>query len=350
MKQETGIYQQQQQQPFVAAGGSLVDAEKRQFLLNRVQKYEATGRLSGLEAYQFTRLLQQHQHQPLTTTLSNQNAAAGSSSMLDSVEQQILEAVVHRMKQQQQQQQQHQSSTTTTSRRSLPAVSLLDPPGNNSADIHTRSSSSLSPTTGTSAASSTQTNEDAAADQTLLPTEPRNTTTTGTTTIVVDEEEPIPSSTNDRGDLTTTTHPEPPVIIPLSDWTTTHCFNNSKASDPQSAQDWFVEMCFFARLGFAQPPSCLHCTYHDAMMMKSETKQNASSRSHFCTRWVVWRRNANLLLHPDTVADNAVLVQCHAVQDLLDGRCVLGQYRWNATSNQLVVVDVVDDVEADKEN
>jgi hypothetical protein len=89
----------------------------------------------------------------------------------------------------------------------------------------------------------------------------------------------------------------------------------------------FVEMCFFARLGFVQPPSCLHCSYRESI--------NRKERSAACTRWVIWRRNATVVLHPDRISDDLIiLLQCRAARQLLRGEMVDGCC-WNAKSKQV---------------
>ena len=85
-------------------------------------------------------------------------------------------------------------------------------------------------------------------------------------------------------------------------------------------QELFVEMCFFARLGFVQPPCCLQCTYRESM---KEAVPNTQ-----CPKWVVWRKSATELLHPKNMEGNAMVVQCHAARKLLSGESVDG-FRWD---------------------
>jgi hypothetical protein len=99
----------------------------------------------------------------------------------------------------------------------------------------------------------------------------------------------------------------------------------SSDDNDQTYRRLFAEMCFFARLGFVQPPSCLHCTHREGM------EQQAPSLS--CARWVVWRKNADVLLHPDKLTDNIMLFQCHAVRQLLQGKSVEGDTK----QKQLIV-------------
>mmetsp|Transcript_21812 Transcript_21812/g.47144 ORF Transcript_21812/g.47144 Transcript_21812/m.47144 type:complete len:350 (-) Transcript_21812:246-1295(-) len=114
--------------------------------------------------------------------------------------------------------------------------------------------------------------------------------------------------------------------------------NKSSILDPSEISDFhkpfnseeikqlFVEMCFFARLGFLQPPCCLNCTYRESIK-KSAVVPN-------CPRWTIWRKDASMALHPMDVADNVVAIQCHAARKLLDGVTMEG-YSWNAESSML---------------
>ena len=99
--------------------------------------------------------------------------------------------------------------------------------------------------------------------------------------------------------------------------------------DEQQLQDLFVEMCFFARLGYVQPPCCLKCTYQETMEHEDNTP---------CTRWVVWRKDAATLLHPNMLDGNIIIVQCDKVSDLLQGDTVEGR-KWDAARKQIVSVD-----------
>lgn len=95
----------------------------------------------------------------------------------------------------------------------------------------------------------------------------------------------------------------------------------------QQIQELFVEMCFFARLGYVQPPCCLQCTYRESMDKASERQ---------CTRWVVWRKNAQNLLHPNRLDGNIMIVRCCVARSLLEGKPIEGR-RWDASSKQIVV-------------
>lgn len=78
--------------------------------------------------------------------------------------------------------------------------------------------------------------------------------------------------------------------------------------------------CFYARLGFVQPPSCLKCAHR-----KSTTKYKERSSHHdttsfiSCNNLVPWRRDANKPLHPDTLGENLVFVTCDTANSLING-------------------------------
>jgi hypothetical protein len=97
-------------------------------------------------------------------------------------------------------------------------------------------------------------------------------------------------------------------------------------------QELFTEMCFFARLGFVQPPCCLRCTYRESM---KEAVPNTS-----CNKWVVWRKNAQTLLHPNQMGGNIMVVQCQAARRLLAGETI-GPYKWDKNKKVLMQEDSV---------
>lgn len=88
----------------------------------------------------------------------------------------------------------------------------------------------------------------------------------------------------------------------------------------EQMQELFVEMCFFARLGYVQPPCCLRCTYREALK-----DGNAQSQ---CPRWVIWRKDTTQLLHPHQLEGNMLMVQCRAAGRLLAGKNIDG-YAWS---------------------
>ena len=91
--------------------------------------------------------------------------------------------------------------------------------------------------------------------------------------------------------------------------------------------DLFVATCFFGRLGLVQPPCCLECTYSESM--------KEANRNRKCGRWVVWRKNAKQVLHPNGLASNAVAVRCCAARKLLEGQ-VVENYKWDKVNKVLL--------------
>jgi hypothetical protein len=71
-----------------------------------------------------------------------------------------------------------------------------------------------------------------------------------------------------------------------------------------ATQELLVSMCFFARLAVIQPPCCLECVYRERLNEKC------------CPGWVVWRKDATVLAHPDTLGPNIVMVPCWMAQRL----------------------------------
>jgi hypothetical protein len=90
--------------------------------------------------------------------------------------------------------------------------------------------------------------------------------------------------------------------------------------------DLFVETCFFARLGFIQPPCCMLCTYRESLQKATPNER--------CGRWVVWRRDATKVLHPNQLDGNTVAIKCHAARALLSGQRV-DRYEWNKAKKTL---------------
>lgn len=94
----------------------------------------------------------------------------------------------------------------------------------------------------------------------------------------------------------------------------------------EQISELFVETCFFARLGFVQPPCCLQCTYRESMKEEVPNKH--------CGRWVIWRRDANVVLHPSELDNNAIAVRCHASRELLANKTV-DNLKWDTTNRVL---------------
>jgi hypothetical protein len=102
-------------------------------------------------------------------------------------------------------------------------------------------------------------------------------------------------------------------------------------------RELFVEMCFFARLGFVQPPCCLHCAYHESMVGKQPPPGKSSPKNESCPRWIVWRKDATQLLQPDNLHGNILLMQCCNVRRILKGEEIEGQV-WMHETKQVVEI------------
>jgi hypothetical protein len=93
-------------------------------------------------------------------------------------------------------------------------------------------------------------------------------------------------------------------------------------------QNMFVEMCFFARLGFVQPPCCLYCAYRESVEKEPPNLE--------CDRWVVWRKNALTLLHPHRLQGNLLAVQCQTARLLSNGQTIQA-HSWDKQRKQVVL-------------
>lgn len=112
--------------------------------------------------------------------------------------------------------------------------------------------------------------------------------------------------------------------------------------------DLFVTMCFFARLGFVQPPSCLKCAYRSSRKKKKKEEEDAigagvgiivdpeTGSLSSCTELVPWRRDANVALHPDNgLEGNVVFLTCATAVSLVSGDAY-PSIRWDARNRRLL--------------
>ena len=104
-------------------------------------------------------------------------------------------------------------------------------------------------------------------------------------------------------------------------------WEKNRLQSEDALKDLFVEMAFFARLGFVQPPSCLHCVYRESI-------ENMTPDLG-CKQFVPWRKDANTPIHPHQLDDNIMLVQCHAARSLIQGESV-DRYRWDKIKRKLI--------------
>ena len=121
-------------------------------------------------------------------------------------------------------------------------------------------------------------------------------------------------------------------------------FQKQVLSQNIDVKELFVEMTFYSRLGYIQPPCCLHCTYTECYNNNARSKEivavvgdddddqqqhtnktkiksnqivNYQHNHNKCHRYVIWRKDTNIILHPDTIATNIVLLPCYLVRQLL---------------------------------
>jgi len=112
-----------------------------------------------------------------------------------------------------------------------------------------------------------------------------------------------------------------PTIVTPKD--ISNCFTEDDISE------LFVETCFFARLGFVQPPCCLPCTYKEAMKSNKPLLH--------CQRWVIWRKDATKTFDPtnENMRDNAIVVRCQSARKLISGRMIEG-FQWDKREKKIV--------------
>ena len=97
-------------------------------------------------------------------------------------------------------------------------------------------------------------------------------------------------------------------------------------------ENLFIDMSFYARLGFLQAPSCLRCAYREA---HAGTAWKDALASQGCGRLVMWRKDTALPIHPDNLQANAAIVSCQSAKALMRGESV-GGVHWDKTTQKLV--------------
>mmetsp|Transcript_15281 Transcript_15281/g.33012 ORF Transcript_15281/g.33012 Transcript_15281/m.33012 type:complete len:129 (-) Transcript_15281:180-566(-) len=102
--------------------------------------------------------------------------------------------------------------------------------------------------------------------------------------------------------------------------------------------EMFVTMCFFARLGFVQPPSCLKCAYKSSGCGSKNGNKNNNIKST-CHELVPWRRDANVQLHPDKLEGNVVFITCDTASSLVNGDAY-PSIRWDAKNRCLMTSEI----------
>jgi hypothetical protein len=137
----------------------------------------------------------------------------------------------------------------------------------------------------------------------------------------------------------------------------------------------FITMCFFARLGFIQPPCCLHCAYHHASQATTTTADDSNNNNNNdatttvsniseCYNLIPWRIDTSILLHPSQLttplpkttttsikenneeennsdsesnsSSNIVFLTCTTAQCLVNGDSY-PSLRWDSRNKQLLL-------------
>lgn len=119
------------------------------------------------------------------------------------------------------------------------------------------------------------------------------------------------------------------IFLPESLSDHNQLISSNSESVEYSVSNLFVEMCFFARLGFLQPPCCLKCIHQ----LKIGSYQKSKFTYNSCRRYVVWRRDASMLFRPENMQENLMFVPCRSAQKLLRGEEVQG-WKWYAGKKQ----------------
>ena len=102
------------------------------------------------------------------------------------------------------------------------------------------------------------------------------------------------------------------------------------------------QQCFFARLGFTQPPACLKCAYKSSgcgsNAKKKETITAMTTSNIKCNELVPWRIDANIPLHPDKLEGNVVFITCDTARSLVNGDAY-PSVRWDTKKKRLIISD-----------
>ena len=97
-------------------------------------------------------------------------------------------------------------------------------------------------------------------------------------------------------------------------------------------ENLFIDMSFYARLGFLQAPSCLKCAYRDA---HAGTDYRDAIAAKGCGRLVLWRKDTALPIHPDNMQTNSVVITCATAKAFMRGETVACVH-WDKDSQTLV--------------
>lgn len=141
------------------------------------------------------------------------------------------------------------------------------------------------------------------------------------------ESGPVPVE-EEKIDISFDSPPTPYHDLPLNDRVILDPQDVFNQADEEFSKSLFVEMCFFARLGFLQPPTCLRCLYMESM--------EGMEQDLDCNNYVIWRRDANELLHPEAMDNNMCMLECQAARRLIEGEEVQ-DHNWDNMKRRLVL-------------
>ena len=99
-------------------------------------------------------------------------------------------------------------------------------------------------------------------------------------------------------------------------------------------ENLFIDMSFYARLGFLQAPSCLKCAYRDA---HAGTDYRDAIAAKGCDRIVLWRKDTSLPIHPDNMQTNSVVITCATAKAFMRGESVAGVH-WDKNAQKLASI------------
>jgi hypothetical protein len=101
----------------------------------------------------------------------------------------------------------------------------------------------------------------------------------------------------------------------------------------------FTEMCVFARMRFLQPPSCMHCIFTKSQHEGNVESKEDNDEERPCQNLVIWRRDANISIHPNMLDGNLLVISCAAAKLLMQNEMIQGQ-RWDKKTNQVVQTEI----------
>ncbi|KAL3803813.1 hypothetical protein HJC23_003975 [Cyclotella cryptica] len=112
-------------------------------------------------------------------------------------------------------------------------------------------------------------------------------------------------------------------------------------ADKSTTADLFVTMCFYARLGFIQPPTCLKCAYRSSgCRANSQNKESSTASLSTCNNLVPWRIDATIPIHPDKLESNVVFLTCDTASSLVNGDAY-PSIRWDTVKKCMIMSEIL---------